>query len=117
VVDCHMTLERLKDPVDLAVEAGEVSLRRREVVRVENPVPIDSDFSPDGIPAVRDHAQLLFIPVDIPDPDESCRGRIERALAGIRIPEEATDRDIKAGEWLVYVDVVRTALELSGAAH
>ena len=112
-----MTLERREDFVDLAVEAREVSLGRREVVRVEKPIPIDSDFSPDGIPAVRDHAQLLFIPVDIPDLDESCRGRIERALAGIRIPEEATDRDIKAGECLVSGDVVRTVHESGGAAH
>src|SRR2546428_3017274 len=82
---------------------------------MEKPIPIDSDFSRNGIPAVRDHAQLLFIPVDIPDLDESCRGRIERALAGVRIPEEATDRDIEARECLVSGDVVRTLHE-SGRA-
>src|SRR6266571_714461 len=117
VVDGHLTLERREDLVDLAVETRKVSLGRREVVRIEKPIPIDSDFSRNGIPAVRDHAQLLFIPVDIPDLDESCRGRIERALAGIRIPEEATDRDIEARECLVSGDVVRTVHESGGAVQ
>src|SRR5207245_6894437 len=117
VVDRHLTLVRREDLVDLAVEAREVSLGRREVVRVEKPIPIDSNFSRDGIPAVRHHAQLLFIPVDIADLDEGRRGRVEWAPAGVRIPEQATDRDIEARDCRVSGDVVRTVHESGGAAQ
>src|SRR5437870_13022014 len=116
VVDGHATLRR-EDLVDLAVEAREVSLGRRKVVRVEKPIPIDSDFSRNEIPAVRDHAQLLFIPVDIPYLDECCRGRVERTHASRWILEEAADRHIDACECLVSGDVVRTVHESGGAAQ
>src|SRR2546427_317170 len=52
VVERHLALERYEDLVDLAVEPREVPLGRREVVRIEKAIPIDSDFTLDGIPAV-----------------------------------------------------------------
>ena len=119
IVGYHLTLERLKDRVDLAVEAGEVFLGGREVIRVEKPVPIDSNLSRNVIPAVRD-AELLFIPGNIPDLDKRCQGRIERhpdrPSARGRGPEEASDRDVEARDRCVSRGVVRTGQERGSAA-
>src|SRR2546428_12631929 len=61
VVDCHLTLERRKDPVDLAVEAGEGLVRRREGGRGGKPGPRGSGFSPAWDSARRDTAPVLFL--------------------------------------------------------
>ena len=119
IVGRHLTLERLKGLVDLAVEADEVSLGPREVVRVDKPVPSDSNLSINVVPAVRD-AELLFIPGNIPDLDKRCQGRIERhpdrPSARGRGPEEASDRDVEARDRCVSRGVVRTGQERGSAA-